>query len=126
MTGTIHVEEVVILNKESSEETKPRHYRRLVFRRNPNLIQSEASLITVKSCSKERGRTKNGIDVMRRHSGNKKKHKAKDATVGFRTGPDSASFVILYAKFSKSLIHSISVRELHWFPVRANVGLSNL
>lgn len=81
MTGTIHVEEVVILEQEtvagSAEGSKPKHYRRLVFRRNPNLIQSEASLVPMKVYSKERG--KNGADVVRRHSGNKKKHRVKDA-----------------------------------------------
>lgn len=91
MTGTIHVEEVVVLSEDSRasrvKETKPRHYRRLIFRRNPNLIQSEASLIPVKVHSKERdGRTKNGADVVRRHSGNKKKHKAKDSALSLRTG----------------------------------------
>lgn len=90
MTGTIHVEEVVVLSRDSlasgAEESKPKHYRRLVFRRNPNLIQSEASLIPVKVYSKERNRSKNGTDVVKRPSGNKKKHKAKDSELGFRTG----------------------------------------
>lgn len=90
MTGTIHVEEVVVLSEDSfanrAEETKPTHYRRLVFRRNPNLIQSEASLIPVNVCSKERDQTKNGADFVRRHSRNRKKHKAKDSALSLRTG----------------------------------------
>jgi hypothetical protein len=91
MTGTIHVEELVLLSEDDSlasgaEDAKPKQYRRLVFRRNPNLIQSEASLIPVKVPSKERDRGKNGADVGRRQSGNRKKHKARDSVLGLRTG----------------------------------------
>lgn len=49
ITGTIKVEDVVLENGEASgnAETSPkfRFYRRLVFDRNPNLIQSDASLV---------------------------------------------------------------------------------
>lgn len=91
MTGTIHVEELVLLSEDDSlasraEEAKPKQYRRLVFRRNPNLIQSEASLIPVKAPSKERDRSKNGADTGRRQSGNRKKHKARDSVLGLRAG----------------------------------------
>lgn len=116
MTGTIHVEEVVVLSKDScgsrAEETKPKHYRRLVFRRNPNLIQSEASLIPVKVYSKERDRTRNGTDVVRRHSGNKKKHKAKDPALGCRTG---AYFVVFQLENLVSMALRIDTEVMLFF-----------
>ena len=89
MTGTIHVEEFALLSDESlassAEEAKPKQYRRLVFRRNPNLIQSEASLIPVKNLNKYRDRSKNGADVGRRQSGNRKKQKTRVSGLGLRT-----------------------------------------
>jgi hypothetical protein len=89
MTGTIHVEELVLLSEDDllasgAEDAKPKQYRRLVFHRNPNLIQSKAYLIPVKVPSKERDWDKNGADVGRRQSGNRKKYKARDSVLGIQ------------------------------------------
>lgn len=90
LTGTIHVEEIVVANEDSlasrADDKKAKHYRRLVFRRNPNLIQSEASLIPGKVHDKEREQYQNGADVVKRQSGNKKKPKAKVSALDPQTG----------------------------------------
>lgn len=115
MTGTIHVEELVLLSEDDSlasraEEAKPKQYRRLVFRRNPNLIQSEASLIPVKAPSKERDRSKNGADTGRRQSGNRKKHKARDSVLGLRAGYEvRVDFSYLASEYHAGMISGLSL-----------------
>lgn len=90
MTGTIQVEDVVVLEQKTAgvklEGAKPKHYRRLVFRRNPNLIQSDALLVPIKEQGKSKECVKNGREATRRHGGSKKKKKAKDVIPGLKVG----------------------------------------
>lgn len=71
ITGTIKVEDVVLEfgNGEGSDvsPSKLKFFRRLVFERNPNLIQSDASLVPVIEDTQRKGQGKG-----------KKKGKGKD------------------------------------------------
>ncbi|XP_024401124.1 uncharacterized protein [Physcomitrium patens] len=115
VTGIIHVEEVVLLTEDSlsrrAEASKPKQYRRLVFRRNPNLIQSEASLIPVERNSKERARSKNVVDIARRPNGKKKKsrHKMRDLILSSYPGDEElrVDFSYLSSEYHAGMISGL-------------------
>jgi len=88
MTGTIQVEDVVLdADKSSGNKVGNQNcFRRLVFRRNPNLIQSDASLVLVKGPSKDKDRPSTVREAGRRHGSGKKKGKAKDSSNSIKQG----------------------------------------
>ncbi|KAI5058386.1 hypothetical protein GOP47_0026556 [Adiantum capillus-veneris] len=56
LTGAILVENVVLMNENMDGSSHERYFRRLAFRRNPNMIQSEALLIKVARKSHRRSK----------------------------------------------------------------------
>lgn len=56
LTGAILVENVVLTNENANNNAQQEYYRRLAFRRNPNMIQSEALLIKVPSKSHKKSK----------------------------------------------------------------------
>lgn len=73
LTGTMLVENVVLSEENRSNNdlcAKQECYRRLIFRRNPNMIQSEALLIKAQTKTQEKAKT-----VGRGHKSTKKKNR---------------------------------------------------
>ncbi|CAK9212256.1 unnamed protein product [Sphagnum troendelagicum] len=114
MTGTIQVEDVVLdADKSSGNKVGNQNcFRRLVFRRNPNLIQSDASLVLVKGPSKDKDRPSTVREAGRRHGSGKKKGKAKDSSNSIKQ--DSAEeFKVdhshLVSKYHEAMIVGLSL-----------------
>ncbi|KAL2602966.1 hypothetical protein R1flu_007958 [Riccia fluitans] len=78
LTGAMLVEDVVLSEEKTSSKPTEECFRRLVFRRNPNLIQSEALLVRVKISPKIEDKGKNLGGSGRKHASKKKSRGGKD------------------------------------------------
>ncbi|KAG6550172.1 hypothetical protein Mapa_008129 [Marchantia paleacea] len=89
LTGAMLVEDVVLSEENtSSNKSSEECFRRLVFRRNPNLIQSEALLIRVKTPPKAEDKGKNVGGTGRKHANKKKGKPSKDAVLTQKQGEE--------------------------------------
>lgn len=80
--------EDVFLSEENTSSNKSGEecFRRLVFRRNPNLIQSEALVVRVKTSPKAEEKGKNVGGTGRKHPNKKKGKPAKDSGLTQKQG----------------------------------------